>query len=560
MEIEIQFFFQNYATQRKRRNNIKYLIDDSGVKHEDRDTIKLLVQNYFMNLFSSEVAQVDPAVLGDVASKVTGSMNQDLLAPYTREEVKKALFSIGDLKAPGPDGLHAIFYKRFWDMLGEELEDEVLEAVNSATVPEGWNATTIVLIPKVEAPEKVSQFRPISLCNVVYKVISKLLANRLKKILPDIISYNQSAFVPGWLITDNILIAYESIHAIKNKKGKRGLCALKLDMHKAYDRVEWVYLEKIMLKLGFDQRWEKLIMSCVTSVSYNVRFNGMETEVFTPTRGLRQGDPLSPYLFLLVAEGLSSMLHGAESRGELEGVRVCRGAPVISHLFFADDSLILMHADRRNATNLKNVLDTYCVASGQKLSHDKSSIFFSMNTMVEVKEEVCQILNVMTESLNDKYFGLPALVGAERSDCFRHLVDRVRQRVNGWKEKLLSMGGKEVLIKSIAQAIPVYAMMVFKIPQNICKGISDTISQYWWGDDDEKKRIHWRVWWKMCVPKNRGGMGFRDLQSFNLALLAKQVWCLLSDSDSLCARVLRAKYYTNGKLLEEKLKRGASYT
>ena len=162
-------------------------------------------------------------------------------------------------------------------------------------------------------------------------------------------------------------------------------------------------------------------------------------------------------------------------------MRVCRGAPVISHLFFADDSLILMHADRRNATNLKNVLDTYCAASGQKLSHDKSSIFFSMNTMVEVKEEVCQILNVMTESLNDKYLGLPALVGAERSDCFRHLVDRVRQRVNGWKEKLLSMGGKEVLIKSIAQAIPVYAMMVFKIPQNICKGISDTILQYWWG-------------------------------------------------------------------------------
>ena len=269
--------------------------------------MKLLVQNYFMNLFCSEVAQVDPAVLGDVASKVTGSMNQDLLAPFTREEVKKAMFRIGDLKAPGPDGLHAIFYKRFWDMLGEELEDEVLAVVNSATVPEGWNATTIVLIPKVEAPEKVSQFRPISLCNVVYKVISKLLANRLKKILPDIISYNQSAFVPGRLITDNILIAYESIHAIKNKKGKRGLCALKLDMHKAYDRVEWVYLEKIMLKLGFDQRWVKLIMSCVTSVSYNVRFNGMETEVFTPTRGLRQGDPLSPYLFLLVAEGFYSM-------------------------------------------------------------------------------------------------------------------------------------------------------------------------------------------------------------------------------------------------------------
>jgi ribonuclease HI len=474
--------------------------------------------------------------------------------------VRKALFSIGDLKAPGPDGLHAVFYKRFWDMLGEDLADEVLTALNSAMVPNGWNETTIVLIPKVQNPERVTQFRPISLCNVVYKVISKILANRLKQVLPDLISDNQSAFVPGRLITDNILIAYESIHAIKKKQGKRGLCAIKLDMHKAYDRVEWIYLRGIMLKMGFHQRWVDIIMNCVTSVNYNVRFNGMETEVFTPTRGLRQGDPLSPYLFLLVAEGLSCMLQESENSGKLEGVKVCRGAPVISHLLFADDSLILMHADQENARTLREVLDKYCLASGQKVSDDKSSIFFSQNTDVEMKAEVCQILNVMTESLNDKYLGLPAMVGVERSDSFWHLVERVRQRISGWKEKLLSLGGKEVLIKSVAQAIPVYAMMVFRIPQKTCKGISDAISQYWWGDDDEKKRIHWSAWWKMCIPKGKGGMGFRDLQSFNYALLAKQVWRLLCEPESLCARVLRAKYYPDGRLLQAKPKQGSSYT
>lgn len=142
-------------------------------------------------------------------------------------------------------------------------------------------------------------------------------------------------------------------------------------------------------------------------------------------RSFQLGDPLSPYLILLVAEGLSSMLKGAESRGDLEGVRVCRDAPTVSHLLFADDSLILMQADSKNATMLKSILDRYCANSGQKVSAAKSSIFFSPNTNVDVKAEVCDILDIMTESLNDKYLGLPALVGADKSDCFRHLVDRV---------------------------------------------------------------------------------------------------------------------------------------
>ena len=315
-----------------------------------------------------------------------------------------------------------------------------------------------------------------------------------------------------------------------------------------------------MTKLGFDQRWVKLIMACVKSVRYRVRFNSTETDTILPTRGLRQGDPLSPYLFLIIAEGLSCMLRGAEERGELEGVKVCREAPIISHLLFADDSLILMHANKKNADSLINILNSYCAISGQKVSDAKSSIFFSGNTEVEVKAEVCETLNIMTESLSDRYLGLPAMVGTDRSDCFRHLIDRVNGRINGWKEKLLSLGGKEILIKSIAQAVPVYAMMVFKIPKKICKGITNAISQYWWGDDNDHKRIHWQEWWKLCMPKGSGGMGFRDLQAFNLAMLAKQVWRLLCEPNSLCVRVLRARYYPNGKLLKAKMKAGSSYT
>jgi hypothetical protein len=308
-----------------------------------------------------------------------------------------------------------------------------------------------------------------------------MLAIRLKGVLPEIISENQSAFVKGRLISDNILLAYECVHAIKRKTGQTGLCAVKLDMQKAYDRVEWNYLEKIMLKLGFHRRWVQLIMACVSSVSYNVRFNDMETDTFIPTRGIRQGDPLSPYLFLMVAEGLSCMLKQAEDGEELDGIKVCRSSPQVSHLLFADDSLILMKANQENATTLRGILDRYCASSGQRISEGKSSIYFSNNTEVEMKMEVCGILNIMTESISDKYLGLPALIGMDRCDCFHHLIDRIRARTSGWKEKMLSMGGKEILIKSVAQAIPVFAMMVFRLPNKICKGMQDAISHFWWG-------------------------------------------------------------------------------
>ena len=179
-------------------------------------------------------------------------------------------------------------------------------------------------------------------------------------------------------------------------------------MHKAYDRVEWSFLQDMMIKLGFHEQWVELIMECVKSVTYKVRFNSQETEGFSPTRGIRQGDPLSPYLFLLCAEGLSSLLQYEEEAGGIEGIRVCRNAPSVSHLLFADDSLILMKADTLNAASLQHVLETYCQSSGKMVSFAKSSVFFSPNTSVVTRAEICQELHIDTEALSDKYLGLPA--------------------------------------------------------------------------------------------------------------------------------------------------------
>jgi hypothetical protein len=202
-------FFHHFASARRKRNLIKQLKDPTGNFVEGTDNLNPIMLDYFSNLFSTDMNVVDPGFLEKVVPKVTGDMNERLISPFTAEDVKKAVFSIGDLKAPGPDGLHALFYKKFWHLVGNEITAAVLRAINERIIPNGWNETVIVLIPKVDNPEEVSQFRPISLCNVVYKIISKMLAARLKVILPEIISPTQSAFVPGRLITDNVLVAYD---------------------------------------------------------------------------------------------------------------------------------------------------------------------------------------------------------------------------------------------------------------------------------------------------------------------------------------------------------------
>jgi hypothetical protein len=151
-------------------------------------------------------------------------------------------------------------------------------------------------------------------------------------------------------------------------------------------------------------------------------------------------------------------------------------------------------------------------------------------------------------------------VGVDRSDNFVHLIERIIQRINGWKEKYLSIGAKEILLKSVAQVIPVYAMSVFLISKEVCKRMIDAISSFWWGDDENNNKMHWMAWWKMCYPKTEGGMGFKDLHSFNLAMLAKQVWRLATDNTSLCASVLHSKYYPHGDILKVGPKNGSSIT
>ena len=418
-------FFHAQASERRKKNHIDKLLKDGGDVVAGK-SLKTFIANQYQDLFMSNADVQMEEVLGCVHTRVSHEMNECLEVPFSDDEVWKALQEMGDLKAPGADGIPSIFYKRFWSLVGDKLKEEVLSVLNGGRMPRGWNDTVIVLIPKVNKPEKLKDLRPISLCNVAYKLISKAIANRMKTILPEIISQFQSAFVPGRLITDNVLVAYELTHYLKQRRrGKEGVAAIKLDMSKAYDRVEWIFLKKIMEKLGFSEKWINLIMMCVTTVSYHIKVNDEYTTNVTPQRGLRQGDPLSPYLFIICAEALSALLQNAESEGKIQGIKICEAAPRINHLFFADDSLILMRARKEDASELQRILHVYERASGQLINRDKSSVLFSPNTDVICKAHVREELHIGSEAKSERYLGLPVSIGKSRKKAFEYIKRRI---------------------------------------------------------------------------------------------------------------------------------------
>lgn len=541
-------FFQARAAARKRTNRIQRLVRDDGSLCDTQGQIKGLVQQFYEKLFTSEhcdaadvVLDAIPQKITPIPQKITPEMNEDLSKPYTNEEIKAALFQMGPTKAPGPDGFPALFYQNHWDFLGEEICNAVRCFLEGSSIPEGFCDSVIVLIPKVTRPKHLKNFRPISLCNVLYKIASKVLANRLKLLLPDVISKFQSAFVRGRLITDNSLIAFESLHTIRQQQAKQPFFALKIDMTKAYDRVEWSYLHGCLSRLGFNPTWINSVMRCVTNVRYAVRVNGELTAPVVPSRGIRQGDPISPYLFLLCTEGLSSLLLQKEICGELHGIRNGRSGPPISHLLFADDSIFFARSDALSVAALKTTLDLYCSGSGQLINKDKSSVFFGHGCSETVKQRVKTSLGISNEAFNDTYLGMPTGVGKSPTSIFKFLPDRAWRCVHGWSDRPVSRAGKETLLKSIIQAIPTFIMSCFELPKGACRMFRQIIADEWWGREDGKKKIHWRSWDWLSTPKSLGGMGFRDMHIFNLAMLGKQGWRLLTDPDSLCARVLKGR-------------------
>ncbi|CAL1384015.1 unnamed protein product [Linum trigynum] len=553
-------FFHTSTVQRNHRNKIITLKDDLNNVINKPEEISDHVTDYYKSLFTCSSQAPDPSILHDFPKLVTEDMNQKLCSLPSTEEIKAAVFDLGPRKSPGPDGFAGLFFRRFWGKIGEEFCKEVQDFFNSSMMPHGWNNTHIALIPKVLAPEKISQFRPISCCNFRYKVISKIMASRLKLWNPGLVSEMQAAFTGDRLIQDNIIMVHEVLHHFKNRrKSGNWDMMLKLDMRKAYDLVEWDCLEAILQAYGFDHIWRGWVNQCIRTVTFSILLNGSPTESFTPSRGIRQGDPLSPFLFILLSNALSFLIDKGVQKGDIQGIKLNRNCPVVSHCLFADDTVIFGKASMREASQIMNILNQYGSVTGQEINVAKSSVFFSKNTPEAIKDLITTHFGFPPTICHDKYLGVPTEWGKSKKETFSFLIERMEKRADSWKSLLLSPGGKEILLKAVLQAISTFIMSTFLLPLSITNKMDSILRRFFWAGSMKKRSIHWCKARVLEDPKQVGGLGFRNFHLFNLALVGKQVWRMLTNPDALWVKLLKGLYFPDRDFLSSRKGRCGSW-
>ncbi|KAL0378405.1 UNVERIFIED_CONTAM: LINE-1 retrotransposable element O protein [Sesamum radiatum] len=396
------------------------------------------------------------------------------------EKIKVKIFEMANFKSPGPDGFPPSFYKQYWHIVGKQVTEAILHFFPSGNIVQALNHTYISLIPKSPKADSVDQFRPISLCNTIYKAISKILADRIKSHLEKIISPFEMAFVKGRNISENSIITQEIMHYLHGKKGKKGYMAIKIDLSKAYDRVEWPFLLKLLESIGFNETFVNWISKCIGTTSFSLLINGAAFDFFRPSRGIRQGDPLSPYLFIIYAEFFSWMLFQDESLGNIKGIKVCRNAPTISHLLYADDLLIFCMTEERDAQAIRRCLEKFEVWSSQMTNSRKSLIHFSQNVLGRQKILIQDILQMPECTHRVKHLGPPFCKPGARSQVFNELPEKLSNKLSSWKAKNLSRAGKLIRIKNAVQSVPVYHMSTFLLSKGTCSKMDKMARRFWW--------------------------------------------------------------------------------
>ncbi|KAL0300285.1 UNVERIFIED_CONTAM: Retrovirus-related Pol polyprotein from type-2 retrotransposable element R2DM [Sesamum angustifolium] len=488
-------FFRRVATRRANKRLFQ-ISDSDGLVQTDPNIINNVFVTYFQDLLGGDRTErvLDLHYLRPWARHIlTEEEANALIRPVTVDDVKKAMFDIEEDKAPGPDGFSSGFYKAAWPIVGEEISKAIMDFFTTGKLLKQVNATVLTLIPKVRTPHSVADFRPISCCNVIYKVISKILVCRFREILDLLISPSQNAFIPGRLISDNVLLAQELFSGY-NQCRLPPRCALKVDLRKAYDTVEWDFLFATLRLFGFPAVFIRWIEECVTSAHYSVVVNGGVHGFFAGARGLRQGDPMSPYLFVLVMEVLQMILQQfIDQDGQFLYHWRCTELKLFQ-LSFADDLLLLCKADVQSVNLFRRGLDLFASLSGLHTNPQKSQL----------------IISKAASGLRIHYL--------------RHWG--FRSRIKGWEGVMLSFAGRVQLIKSVLVSLEVYWAMAFILPKGIINEMIKRLRSFLWKGTSSSgyPKVAWE---DVCRPIEEGGQGIKDIFALNRAMMCKHLWAVI---------------------------------
>ncbi|GJX40419.1 RNA-directed DNA polymerase, eukaryota, reverse transcriptase zinc-binding domain protein, partial [Tanacetum coccineum] len=486
---------------------------------------------------------VRPTIVSDSFLKLSPNQITSLDAPFSCEEIKRALWDCGSDKAPGLDGFTFGFFKRFWEVIKEDVFAFVRSFQNRRVIPHGCNPSFIALIPKVNDPRFTYDFQPISLIGCQYKIIRKLLANRLATVIDSIVSPEQSAFIKGRQILDGPMMLSEIIAHFKATRRK--LMVFKVDFEKAYDSLSWDFLFEVMNKMGFTLNWIAWVKATLTSSRASVLLNGAPTEEFDVQRGLRQGDPLSPFLFVLAMEGFHVGISEAYRAGVFQGVSIGSSDIRISHLLYADDAILLCDWGVQNARQIIRMLRVFQLASGLKINLNKSKLIGIGVGLIEV-QQVAEMIGCCAVRLPFIYLGVPMRCNMNRIDSWKPMVDKFNKKLSCWKAKLLSIGGRLTLLKSVMGSLAIYYMSIYKVPATVLKLLESLRARFFWGADLGERKLHWIAWNRVLSSRDSGGLGVGSLAAFNKALLFKWKWRLRDNPNALWVRLVTSIHGEGG--------------
>ncbi|XP_074298556.1 uncharacterized protein LOC141629455 [Silene latifolia] len=450
--------------------------------------------------------------------------------PVTTDEIKKCLFSIPSNKSPGPDGYSSHFYKDAWDIVGNDICEAVINFFDTGKLLTQINSTVITLIPKIDRPTSVKHYRPISCCNVLYKIISKLLCSRLALILPDLICKTQGAFVKGRSILENILICQDLIRQYNRGKASPR-CLFKLELQKAYDSIEWAFVDQMLEALLFPEKFRRMIMLCISTPTYTLNLNGAHFGFFNGRRGLRQGDLISPLIFCICMEYLSRLMDFATRKWYFRYHPMCKSL-ILTHLLFADDLLMFSKGDVQSIMLILRVLATFSGSSGLKVNAAKSEVVFN-GVPESLKHDIAQVSGFQEGKLPFKYFGIPIQPGRlTKADC-NVLLDKIVSKIRGIGARKLIYAGRLVLINSVLNTLHNYWASIFLIPKGVVKRIEGICRNFLWCGGSEYNRAPLVAWHHVCCSKKEGGLSIKDVGVWNIASVGKLVNWIYTKADRL---------------------------